>query len=56
MSKYTVFYEMRQGNKSSSREKSCECESEATAISIAKSEGERMYPGYTFSLKRVVKK
>lgn len=53
MSKYKVFYEMRKDNKSSTREKTCECESEQAAIQIARSEGEKMYPGFTFILKRV---
>lgn len=53
MKKYRVFYYMRKGGGSVSRDKIIECESESTAIEIAKIQGLRDYPGYEFDLKNV---
>ena len=57
MAKYTVYYDLKNGNKSrGATPKTVECESEKTAIQIAKDQAEKDNPGFHFYLRKVVKK
>ncbi|NVZ10974.1 hypothetical protein HW932_17085 [Allochromatium humboldtianum] len=56
MAEYRVRYEMRQGSKSASGEKTVKAESDTTAIEIVKGKAQSEKPGYDFILKACERK